>query len=166
MDNTSTSEHIVTRSSKLSAFSVKRLRVRPSRLLPFVSCSTPLLKLRSQRHVHYTSYLTMRRKLPHLGETTLKSARQICSSVSSTTTDDGEGTQYALTPPSPQQAPGLSRAASAIITKSPNSSPMTFKDKEKIPSFLLGVGNADAIPATCTTQYVGGLLCSLKLWRR
>ena len=123
-----------------------------------LGCCTPPLKLRSQRHVHCTSHLMMRRKLAHLGEMTSKSARQICSSVSSTTTDDGEGTQYALTPPSRQQAPGLSRAPLAIITKSPNSSPMTFKDKEKIPSLLLGVGNADAIPATCTTQYVGGLL--------
>src|ERR1700722_418223 len=88
-----------------------------------------------------------RRKLAHLGEMTSKSTRQICSSVSSTT-DDGEGTQYALTPPSPQQAPSLSRAASATMTKSLNSSPMTFRDKkEKIRSFLLDVESARCQPS-------------------
>ena len=103
---------------------------------------TPSLKLRSQKHVHYTSHSMARTKLGQLGEITSKSARRICSSVSSTTTDDGKRTQYALTPPSPQQAPGLSRAVSVTMTKSPNSSPMTFGEKEKIRPLLLGVGNA------------------------
>jgi hypothetical protein len=120
-----------------------------------LSCSTPPLKLRSQKHVHYTSHSTARTKLARLGEMTSKSARRICSSVSSTTTDDGKGTQYALTTPSPQQAPGLSRAASVTMTKSPNSSPMTFGDKkEKIRPFLLGVGNA-----RCQLSHMHNSIC-------
>jgi hypothetical protein len=55
MDNNLTSEHIITRSHNLSAFSGKRLRIHPSRLLPSVKRPNRKLSIRQPETRTFTS---------------------------------------------------------------------------------------------------------------